>query len=204
MRDSNSRRMSLAKEMYWLAGILALLSVVSLFLRVGSKENTNIILISLFASAYAGAASIAFSSIQRKKRGRKRIFIIYSGPDLSQAKKISEALKTLGFATWLDDEQILPGMRWQAAIERALEDCSSALILISSNLDLNDERVAREISVAMSSMKSKDELFSPVIPLTLDESPIPDFLKDVCGAKVDSQEDIQDLARSLERVLQGT
>jgi hypothetical protein len=85
-----------------------------------------------------------------------------------------------------------------------LEDSSSALILNSSNLDLNDERVAREISVAMSKMRSKDALFSPVIPLTLDESPVPEFLKDVCDAKINSEEDIQSLARSLKRVLQGT
>ena len=204
MKDSNSRRMSLAKELYYFTGIIAIMSAILLFLKVGSKENTFIIFISLLTSAYVGATSILFSSIQRKKRARKKIFIIYSGPDFSHAKKISEALKSLGFATWLDGEQILPGMRWQAAIERALEDSSSALILNSSNLDLNDERVAREISVAMSSMRSKDELFSPVIPLTLDDSPVPDFLKDVCGAKIDSQEDIQSLAHSLERVLQDT
>jgi hypothetical protein len=204
MKDFNSRRVTVAKDLYFLAGIVALMSVILLFFKVGSMDNKYIFFISFLASAYAGTASVFFSSIQRKKRGRKKIFIIYSGPDFSQAKKISEALKTLGFSTWLDGEQIMPGMRWQTAIERALEDSSSALILNSSNLDLNDERVAREISVAMSSMRSKDELFSPVIPLTLDESPIPDFLKDVCGAKIDSQEDIQTLARSLERILQGT
>lgn len=204
MKDFNSKRMSLFKELYMLSLLSALMSASLLFFRVGSKENTNIVFISLLSSAYAGITSILFSSIQRKKRGRRKIFIIYSGGDFSQAKKISEALKTLGFSTWLDGEQIMPGMRWQAAIERALEDSSSALILNSSNLDLNDERVAREISVAMSKMRSKDALFSPVIPLTLDESPVPEFLKDVCDAKINSEEDIQSLARSLKRVLQGT
>jgi hypothetical protein len=204
MKDFNPRRTSLAKEMYLLAGIVALTSVLLLFFRVGRKDNEFIVIITLVSSAYAGIASLFFSSLQRKIRGRKKVFIIYSGPDLPQAKKISEALKTLGFSTWLDGEQIMPGMRWQAAIERALEDSSSALILNSSSLDLTDERVAREISVAMKIMRSKDELFSPVIPLTLDESPVPEFLKDVCGAKINSEEDIQSLARSLERVLQGT
>ena len=191
------------KIMYIVAGYLAGFSVLLMYFRIGGSKSSYVSLMALAISSYVAVASIAFSRIQQQKRRRERVFIIYSHSDLEQAKLVSEALKVHGFHPWLDVEEIRPGQRWLAAIEKGLNECSSALLLVSANLDITNETIAQEIGIAMSTMRSRDETFSHVIPVILDDTPIPDILKDVYAAKFDRNEGMDSLAKGLARVLRG-
>lgn len=192
-----------AKKKYMFAALLAYASLLLMFFRFGGEKSIYIYMVGVLSSMYVAYASIMFSRIQQRKRKREGVFIIYHRSDVEDAHRISKALAGLGFRPWLDVEQIRPGMRWLAAIEAALNECSSALLLVSKNLDIDDETIAKEISIAMSNMRTRDDMYSPVIPVVLDDSPIPDILKDVTAAKLDGNDDIERLAQGLQRVLRG-
>ena len=192
-----------AKKKYMFAALLAYASLLLMFFRFGGEKSIYVYIAGVLSSMYVAYASIMFSRIQQRKRKREGVFIIYHRSDIEDAQRISKALAGLGFRPWLDVEQIRPGMRWLAAIESALNECSSALLLVSKNLDINDETIAKKISFAMSNMRTRDDMYSPVIPVVLDNSPIPDILKDVTAAKLDGNDDIERLAHGLQRVLRG-
>lgn len=50
-----------------------------------------------------------------------RVFIAYATEDLTQARRLCEALRAEGFSPWLDKDQLMPGQNWPRAIERAIE-----------------------------------------------------------------------------------
>jgi hypothetical protein len=191
------------KLMYYIAGWLAAFSVLLMYFKIGGGSSNYISFIALAFSAYVAVASLMFSRFQQQKRRRERVFIIYSPSDLDKAQLISKALRERGFSPWLDIQRIRPGQRWQAVIEDGISECAAAVLLVSANLDIADKRIAQEIDIAMKTMKSIDKTFSPVIPVLLDDTSVPEFLKDVYAAKLEMPDDIDGLAQGLVQILQG-
>jgi hypothetical protein len=53
--------------------------------------------------------------------GEVRIFISYAREDQARVKELYQRLVSYGFAPWLDREHIIPGMRWEPIIKKALK-----------------------------------------------------------------------------------
>lgn len=52
-----------------------------------------------------------------------KAFINYASEDLEAARKLYAALKSIsGMDPWLDKESLLPGMRWEPAIRKAIRE----------------------------------------------------------------------------------
>ena len=62
-----------------------------------------------------------------------RVFISYAREDHKIAQQLRADLIARGIDTWLDQEDILPGQEWEAAIRGAIKDSSHFLALISNN-----------------------------------------------------------------------
>ena len=56
------------------------------------------------------------------------VFISYARKDADFALKLGRDLREKGIPIWLDQLDILPGQRWDRAVEQALESCARLLV----------------------------------------------------------------------------
>jgi hypothetical protein len=98
-----------------------------------------------------------------------KVFISYASEDYSLAKRLYDDLHRPGIDPWLDDE-LRPGGEWNDDIIGQIAECSHFVALISPH-SLRDARfVRREWDQALDHNK-------PFVPVRLEESALPDFLK---------------------------
>jgi len=81
-----------------------------------------------------------------------KIFISHSQKDSDFAMKLGKDLRAARANTWIDEVNIKKGERWDRAIQKALGDCDS-LIVILSNAAMISENVIDEINFFISKKK---------------------------------------------------
>lgn len=59
------------------------------------------------------------------------IFISYSSKDIDFAEELTKVLQSLGTKIWIDQNGIELGERWDNAIEEALDNSNTLMLLIS-------------------------------------------------------------------------
>src|SRR5262249_61910461 len=64
-------------------------------------------------------------------KSRPAAFFSYSREDSDFALRLAEDLKAAGASVWLDQLDILPGQRWDRAVEDALANCPRMLVILS-------------------------------------------------------------------------
>ena len=80
------------------------------------------------------------------------IFVSYSSKDRPFAIKLTEELEKLGANIWIDQLGIGLGENWDGAIEKALDDSNSFLLLISPT-SVESPNVQDEVSIAIEENK---------------------------------------------------
>jgi hypothetical protein len=116
-------------------------------------------------------------------------------------QRIAEELRGRGYNPWLDTEEIAPGQRWAPSILQGLANSAVALLLVSKNLDMKTSFVQSELEMAMKTMSSRDESSSPVIPIKLDDAPLPQEVEDVHWLDLREENAFDHLERGLKRIL---
>ncbi len=89
-------------------------------------------------------------------------------------------------------------MDWLGA---GLAQSAAAILLVSKNLEGPSKWLSMELELALSLMRSKSEMYSPVIPVRLDDSPVPPQLEGVNWIQLDNKEDFARLERGLRLAL---
>ena len=84
--------------------------------------------------------------------GSELIFVSYSSNDRPFAIKLTEELEKLGANIWIDQLGIELGENWDGAIEKALDDSNSFLLLISPT-SVESPNVQDEVSIAIEENK---------------------------------------------------
>src|SRR5262245_28503119 len=92
-------------------------------------------------------------------------FFSYSRNDSDWALRLAKELKASGANVWLDQLDIKPGQRWAGAVEKALADCASLLVILSPS-SVESTNVMDEVSFALEEQK-------PVIPVLVRDCKIP-------------------------------
>jgi len=95
----------------------------------------------------------------------KKIFLSYSRKDSVVAKKLANDIIGNGGSIWMDQLHIESGMRWDRAIETALDESSYLMVLLTST-SVNSDNVMDEVSYALDENKV-------VITIVLDNCKIP-------------------------------
>lgn len=97
------------------------------------------------------------------------IFISYAREDLEMAERLARDLRGAGFEPWIDVVDLLPGVRWDNAIKRAIKESSHLIAVMSSSSVNKRGYVQKELSQALEVLKEfpPDQIF--VIPVRLDE-----------------------------------
>ncbi len=131
-----------------------------------------------------------------------RVFLCHASQDKPAVRELYNALKSeYWIDPWLDKAKILPGQDWEMVIEKAV-DASDVVVICLSNQSVTKEGfVQREIRYAydLALEKPEDTIF--LIPLRLDDCPVPRKLRtfhwvDYFGAQ--KQEAYSDLLEALQ------
>ncbi len=94
-----------------------------------------------------------------------KYFFSYSRNDAEFVLKLARDLKSQDLDVWLDQLDIMPGSRWDAAVEQALGEAACMLVVLSDT-SVKSENVLDEVSYAIKKGKK-------VIPLLIDNCEVP-------------------------------
>jgi WD40 repeat protein len=92
-------------------------------------------------------------------------FFSYCRDDSDCALRLAEDLKAAGAVVWIDQLDIEPGMRWDRAVQDALNNCPRMLVILSP-ASVNSDNVLDEVARALRKQKT-------VIPVLYLECDIP-------------------------------
>jgi hypothetical protein len=105
-----------------------------------------------------------------------RIFISYAREDEARVKELYQRLAKAGFQPWLDREHIIPGMKWEPIIKKALKQSDFVLVCLSATSINKRGFLRREIKQALEQAEEKLEHDVYLIPARLDDCEVPDAL----------------------------
>ena len=100
-----------------------------------------------------------------------RIFLCHASEDKAQVREVYHRLKTLGFAPWLDEVNILPGQDWDYEIEQALETADFVLVFLSTRSVGKVGYVQREFRRALYHSEKLPEGVIHTIPVSVQGGP---------------------------------
>lgn len=107
-----------------------------------------------------------------------RVFLSHASEDKPSVVELHQRLQQEGWIdSWLDKEKILPGRNWAIAIEEAVETSDVVIVFLSNHSVTKEGFVQRELRYAVSVAQDKPEDTIFLIPVKLEECPIPRSLK---------------------------
>jgi hypothetical protein len=162
-----------------------------------------VLAVGVVLAACAALIAIYFSRKRERLESMRRVFLIYSEKDRDQARTITSALRRLGYNPWFDAEEIVPGQHWEDAVLDGLRKSSVALFLVSRNANARTRPMFLdwELAMAKKTMRSRHPSSSPIIPIRLDDSPVPEELQGVQSLDLDREDAMDRLAMGLDRIL---
>jgi hypothetical protein len=100
-----------------------------------------------------------------------RYFFSYARTDSEFVLQVAKDLRAVGANLWLDQLDIVPGQRWDRAVEEALKTCKGLIVVLSPE-SLDSNNVMDEVSYALEEGKL-------VVPIVVRSSDIPFRLRRV-------------------------
>ncbi|MBE7555251.1 MAG: toll/interleukin-1 receptor domain-containing protein [Anaerolineales bacterium] len=131
------------------------------------------------------------------RKPQKTVFISYGHEDVEAARRLYQELKAeKGIEPWFDKENLLPGMKWEPAIRKAIREADFFIVLLSKNSTSRKGYINSELHTALEILKQfpDDQIY--LIPIRLDE----------CEIHIEDLRDIQhvdffpDWKKGLERI----
>jgi len=98
-----------------------------------------------------------------------KIFISYAREDIKIAKKLYYDLKEEGLKPFLDVIDMLPGEKWELAIQKAIKSSKYVIILISPNSVIKKGFIQKEISYSIDLLEQFPDSEIFIIPVRLDD-----------------------------------
>jgi len=109
---------------------------------------------------------------------RPHVFLCHASEDKPAVRKLYERLVKDGIDAWLDEEKLLPGQNWQLEISKAVKKSDAVIVFLSSRSVKKAGFVQKEIKLALDIAQEKPEGTIFFIPARLDESTVPDSLRE--------------------------
>lgn len=126
-----------------------------------------------------------------------RVFLCHSFDDKEKVRELYKSLRLEGFSPWLDEENILPGQKWQNTINQAIRVSDVVIVCVSTSSVKKEGYVQREISSALNIAEEKPEDTIFIIPLRFDECDIPKRLNEYHAANYFETQGRERLMQSL-------
>ena len=114
-----------------------------------------------------------FRYIRDAERKGIKLFISYAREDGDDAGFLYRRFAEAGFVPWMDKHSIVPGERWDTAIQRALKEADFFVACLSSTSVRKRGYLQREFKFALDKWREflDDDIY--IIPIRLDDCEIP-------------------------------
>jgi formylglycine-generating enzyme required for sulfatase activity len=112
--------------------------------------------------------------------------------------EIYDRLKALGYKSWLDKKDLLPGQRWRAEIPKVIRASDYILIFLSKTSVAKWGYVQNEFKLALQVLDEISEGTIYAIPVRLDECSIPDQFGDLDCCNLFEADGFEYLLRALQ------
>jgi TIR domain len=108
-----------------------------------------------------------------------RVFLCHASQDKPVVRDLNQRLKSETWIDpWLDEEKLLPGQDWNLEIEKAVESSDAVIVCLSSTSVAKEGYVQKELRQVLNIALEKLEGAIFVLPVRLDDCPLPRQLKD--------------------------
>ena len=112
-----------------------------------------------------------------------QIFLCYARLDQRQVEELYNRLSNYGFKPWMDKKDILPGEKWELAIQKAIRSSDFFVACLSLNSVTRRGVIQKEIKEALDTWKEKLDSDIYLIPVRLEDCEVPESLR--CFQRVD-------------------
>jgi hypothetical protein len=108
-----------------------------------------------------------------------RVFLCHASQDKPAVRELYQRLAAEPWIDpWLDEEKLLPGQDWNLEIEKAVEASDAVIVCVSSTSIAKEGYVQKELRRVLNIALEKLEGAVFVLPVRLDDCPIPRQLRD--------------------------
>jgi hypothetical protein len=129
--------------------------------------------------------------------GQPRAFLCHAVEDKPKVRELYRRLKADGFVPWLDEEDLLPGQDWRLAIRQALRASDFVLVCLSRTAVSKRGFVQKEVADALDLAQELPEGAVLVVPVRLEECPLPERLSHLHCADLFRPDGYERLCRTL-------
>jgi len=137
--------------------------------------------------------------LKNKTNLKLKVFLCHSSQDKSQVRTLYNRLNSeVWIDTWLDEEKIKPGQKWEHEIEKAVEQTDVVIVCLSKNSISKEGYVQKEIKQSLDKAEEKPPETIFIIPLRLEECDVPKSLQDWQWTNYYEKDGYKKLVQSLE------
>lgn len=111
-----------------------------------------------------------------RTRSDLMVFLCHASEDKEAVRRLYAQLKADLLQPWLDEEDLLPGQRWEYEIQRAVRKSHVVLVCLSTRAVAKSGFVHKEIRLALDVLEEQPEGVIFVVPVRLEECPLPQSL----------------------------
>jgi tetratricopeptide (TPR) repeat protein len=137
------------------------------------------------------------------------VFLSYASQDVEAAKRICEALRSVGIEVWFDQSELRGGDAWDQSIRRQIKECALFVPVISAGTQARTEGYfRREWKLAVERTHDIADHVAFLVPVVLDattdlEAHVPDKFRDVQWTRLADGETPAALAERVKQLLLG-
>jgi TIR domain-containing protein/HEAT repeat protein len=130
---------------------------------------------------------------------RLRIFLCHSSGDKPAVQELYHRLRSAAdyIAPWLDEEDLLPGQRWEVEIPKAVRESDVVIVCLSRHAINKKGYVQKEIKFALDAADEQPEGAIYLIPVGLEDCELPQRLKHLHCVNLQGSRGFEQLMRSL-------
>ena len=135
----------------------------------------------------------------------KTIFLAHASEDKVYVRKLYKTLKENNLEPWLDEVDLLPGVKWDDKIKEAIKKSRFFLACLSKHSVSKNGYVQKELRVALSELEQKSFNALYFIPALIEDVELPNItvgtinLKDYQAAKLFEENGLERLITSLKK-----
>ena len=126
-----------------------------------------------------------------------RVFLCHASDDKPKVRELHRKLIDEGVDVWFDEKKLLPGQDWRLEISRALRSADAIIVCLSNESTIKEGFVQKEIRKALDIAEEKPEGTIFLIPVRLEDCPIPDRFADIQYVNLYDPDGYQKLLSSL-------
>ncbi|MEM6394982.1 MAG: TIR domain-containing protein [Bacteroidota bacterium] len=135
----------------------------------------------------------------------KVIFLAHASEDKPYVRKLYKKLQDSGLEPWLDEENLMPGEKWDDKIKEAIKNARFFMACLSSHSVSRSGYIQKELRMALSELEQKASDVIYFIPVLIEDVELPNItvgtisMSDYQAAKIFKEDGLQKLISYLRK-----